>query len=60
VGREIARAEIRFRLDDAARAHRVSVIVYEMHADESACDGERAAFEEAARRFSTATHRARE
>ena len=42
---EIARAEIGLRLHDASRAHGVSVIVHEVHADECARDGERAAFE---------------
>jgi len=59
MGRAVVRAQVRLGLDDAPRAHRASVIVYEVHADERACDGERAAFEEAALRFSTAGHRAR-
>ena len=60
VGCEIARAEIGFRLDDASRTQRVSVIVHQVHADQGAGNGERAAFEEATLRFATANHRIRE
>ena len=59
MSREIMRAKICLGLDDASGAQRATVIVHEMHADQCARDGERAAFEKAARGFLAAIHRAR-
>jgi len=47
--RQVLRAAVRFSLDDAAHAPRRAVVVHQLHADQLACDLQRAACVKVAR-----------